>query len=124
VSNSLPARSDSEQNGLVPARMIALGSTALIEGFALVGFETYADPSPDTIEKLMHELMRNQQAALVVIEQGLTLNAGRHMTRAQSEGGRIIITEIPEIHLSDSYHSRVEDLVQSILGSTAFEVQE
>lgn len=124
MNNGLPARSDSAQSSLVPARMIALGSTALMEGFALIGFETYADPSPDTIEKLMHELMRNQQAALVVIEQSLTRNTGRHMTRAQSEGGRIIITEIPDIRLSEGYHSRVEDLVQSILGSTALEVQE
>lgn len=104
--------------------MIALGSAALMEGFALIGFETYADPAPETIEKLLQELQRNQQAALVVIEQSLARDPGRHLQRAQSEGGRIVITEIPEIHLSGSYHSRVESLVQSLLGSAALEAQE
>lgn len=116
--------SSSAPGGLTPARMIAFGSVALMEGFALIGFETYADPAPETIEKLLHELMREQQAALVVIEQSLARNAGRYLTRAQREGGRIIITEIPEIHLSGSYHSRVENLVQEILGATALEAKE
>lgn len=107
-----------------PARMIALGSSALMEGFALIGFETYADPAPDAIEGLLQELLRDQQAALIVIEQGLARNPGRHLMRAQNEGGRIVITEIPEIRMSGSYHSRVETLVQSILGPAALEVQE
>ncbi len=109
---------------LAPARMIALGSAALMEGFALIGFETHADPAPETVEKLLQELLRNQQAALVVIEQGLARHPGRHLLRAQHEGGRIVITEIPEIHLSAGYHSRVESLVQSILGPAALEAQE
>ncbi|OIR11172.1 V-type ATP synthase subunit F [mine drainage metagenome] len=111
-------------SSLTPARMIALGSAALMEGFALIGFETHVDPAADTIERLMHELMRDQQGALVVIEQSLARNAGRNLARAQREGGRIIITEIPEIHLSASYHSRVENLVQEVLGATALENRE
>jgi vacuolar-type H+-ATPase subunit F/Vma7 len=107
----------------IPARMIALGSSALMEGFALIGFETYADPAPEAIEELLQKLLRNQQAALIVIEQSLTRNPGRHLIRAQNEGGRIVITEIPEIQMSGSYHSRVEDLVQSILGPAALEAQ-
>lgn len=110
-------------SSLVPARMIALGSSALMEGFALIGFETYADPTPEAVEELLRELLRNQQAALIVIEQGLACNPGRQLMRAQNEGGRIVITEIPEIRMSGSYHSRVEDLVQSILGPTILETQ-
>ena len=60
--------------GLAPARLIALGSAALTEGFALIGFEARADPTPAAIEKLMQELQRNQQAALVVIEQSIARN--------------------------------------------------
>lgn len=111
-------------SSLAPARMIAFGSAALMEGFALIGFETYVDPAAETIEGLMHELMRDQQGALVVIEQSLARNAGRNLARAQREGGRIIITEIPEIHLPASYHSRVENLVQEVLGATALESRE
>jgi vacuolar-type H+-ATPase subunit F/Vma7 len=107
-----------------PARMIALGSSALMEGFELIGFETFPDPTPETLEDLFRELLRKQQAALVVIEQSLAQKPGRHLIRAQREGGRIVITEIPEIHLGGGYHSRVENLVQSILGPSALEVQE
>lgn len=108
---------------IAPARMIALGSPALMEGFALIGFETHVDPSLDDIERLMHNLIRTQQAALVVIEQRLAKSPGRHLLHAQREGGRIVITEIPELHLSEDYHSRVEQLVQEILGPAALEVQ-
>lgn len=107
-----------------PARLIALGSAALMEGFALIGFETFSDPTPEESEKLFEELLHQQQAALVVIEERLAQNPGRYLVLAQKEGGRIIITEIPEIHHSAVYHSRVEDLVQSLLGPNAMEVQE
>ncbi|OGS83869.1 MAG: hypothetical protein A2061_08230 [Gallionellales bacterium GWA2_59_43] len=110
--------------GLAPARMIALGSAALMEGFALIGFETHADPAPEAVEALMRELISNQQSALVVIEQSLALHPGRHLQHAQREGGRIVITEIPEIHLSGDYHSRVESLVLGILGPAALEAQQ
>lgn len=106
------------------ARMIALGSAALMEGFGLVGFETYADPSPETVEKLLEDLLRNRQAALVVIEQSLAKNSDRYLLCAQRASGRIVITEIPEIHLSGSYHSRVESLVHSTLGPASLETRQ
>ncbi|MBI1173864.1 MAG: hypothetical protein GC139_01210 [Sideroxydans sp.] len=109
---------------VAPARMIALGSAALMEGFELIGFETYPEPTAETLENVFRELLHRQQAALVVIEQSLAQNPGHHLMRAQREGGRIIITEIPEIHMSGGYHSRVETLVQSILGAAALEVEE
>ncbi len=111
-------------SGLAPARLIALGSATLMEGFALIGFETHVDPAPATIEKLMQELLRSQQPALVIIEQSLANNPGRYLLRAQNEGGRIVITEIPDIHLTGNYRSRVEYLVQNILGPAALETQE
>jgi len=119
-----PSAVTRQSSSLAPARMIALGSAPLMEGFALIGFETHVDPTPEAIEELMQKLMRDQQGALVVIEQSLARNAGRNLTRAQREGGRIIITEIPEIHLSGGYHSRVENLVLEILGATALEAKE
>jgi vacuolar-type H+-ATPase subunit F/Vma7 len=109
---------------VAPARMIALGSAALMEGFALIGFEVHVDPAAEEIERLMRDLLRTQQAALVVIEQTLAANPGRQLLRAQNEGGRIVITEIPELRLPGTYHSRVETLVQQALGAAALEVKE
>lgn len=115
---------DSPPTLLAPARMIALGSAALMEGFSLIGFETLLDPAPEEVERLMHELLRTQQAALVVIEQKLARNPGRQLLRAQNEGGRIVITEIPELRQPEDYHSRVESLVQQVLGAASLEARE
>jgi vacuolar-type H+-ATPase subunit F/Vma7 len=107
-----------------PARMIALGSAALMEGFALIGFEIHIDPLPEDIERLMQELLRDRQSALVVIEHGLANNPGRHLARAQNEGGRIVVTEVPGLRLPENYHTRVETLVQEVLGASALEAKE
>lgn len=106
------------------ARLIALGGAALMEGFALIGFETYADPAPAVLEDLFQDLLRGQQAALVVIEQGLEQQPRGHLARALREGGRIVITEIPGLQQSDPYHSRIDRMVEGILGPTALKLQE
>lgn len=125
MSEGAPQSGEGRQATLIaPARMIALGSAALMEGFALIGFETHVNPAPEEVEDLMRDLLRKQQAALVVIEQRLARNPGRHLMRAQNEGGRIVITEIPELGLPENYHSRVETLVQQVLGAGALEVRE
>ncbi len=125
MTNGTPAAAEPRQETLIaPARMIALGSAALMEGFALIGFETHVDPAPEEIDRLMRDLLRTQQSALVVIEQRLAANPGRHLLRAQNEGGRIVITEVPELRLPENYHSRVETLVQQALGAAALEVKE
>ena len=124
TSEPQPAGEGKQAAVLPPARMIALGSAALMEGIALIGFETHVDPSPEDIDGLMRDLLHTQQAALVVIEQQLTANPGRHLLRAQNEGGRIVITEIPELRQPENYHSRVETLVQQALGAAALENDE
>lgn len=103
------------------ARLIALGSAALMEGFALIGFETHADPTPEALEDLLRDLLRRQQAALVVIEQGLAQNPGRQLMRALREGARVVITEIPALQQPPRYRSRVDRLVESVLGASALE---
>lgn len=104
-----------------PARLIALGSAALMEGFALIGFETYPDPTPAALEDLLRDLLHGQQGALVMIEQGLVRNPGRQLARALREGARIVITEIPALQHPAGYRSRVDRLVQALLGPSALE---
>ena len=106
------------------ARLIALGGSALMEGFALIGFETYPNPAPAVLENLFQELLRGQQAALVVIEQGLEQQPRGHLARALREGGHIVITEIPGLQHSTPYHSRIDRMVQNILGPAALKLQE
>lgn len=122
MSSSLPGEDARNPELTPPARLIALGSTALMEGFALIGFETYPDPTPAALEDLLRDLLHEQQGALVVIEQGLVQNPGRQLTRALREGTRIVITEIPALHQPTHYRSRVDRLLQTLLGPSALEL--
>lgn len=107
-----------------PTRMIALGSAALTGGFSLIGFETIPDASAASLEQVLAELFRTQQKALVVVEEKLTRANGRWLKRVRSEGGRIVVVEVPPLHAPADYRPPVEDLVRSILGPSALEERE
>ncbi len=51
--------------------MLALGSSALTEGFALIGFETVPDATAEDLEAVLAELVRGNQRAMVIVERTL-----------------------------------------------------
>ena len=102
-------------------RMLALGSSALTEGFALIGFETVPDASADDLEEVLAELVRTNQRAMVIVERTLARGTGRWLNQVRNEGGRIVLAEVPELSAPSNYHPLVEDLVESILGPQALE---
>lgn len=104
-----------------PTRMIALGAAPLMEGFALIGFETYSNASPAQLEELLEQLVRSDTRALVLLEEGLARSAGPWLNRVRNEGGNIVVTEVPALHQAQAYHPQVEDLVTAILGASALE---
>lgn len=99
--------------------MIALGSSALMEGFALIGFETMPDANADDLEAVLAELVTSRQRAMLIVERYLARGDGRWLNQVRNEGGRIVIAEVPELHAPDNYHPPVETLVESILGPQA-----
>ena len=102
-------------------RLIAMGSSALMEGFALIGFETRPDASASDVEKLLADLLRHQRRALIFLEPGLARSGGPLLQKVRSEGGRIVITEVPPLQAPGEYHPEVEDLVINLLGRGALE---
>lgn len=102
-------------------RIMALGSAALMEGFALIGIETIADATPEKLEALLAQLVRNEERALLFLEHPLARSRGPWLKRVRAEGGRIVITEIPPLHAAADYHPPVEDVLRSILGPGALE---
>ena len=106
---------------VTPTRMIALGSAALTIGFSLIGFETVPDATPEQLEALLRELVRDNQKAMVIIECDLARSEGKWLKRVRDEGGRIVVSEVPQLHDPGSFRPRVEDLVESILGASALE---
>ncbi len=102
-----------------PTRMIALGSAALTGGFDLIGFETIADASAQSLEQLLAELFTTRQKALVVVEVELARSNGFWLRRVRNEGGRIVVVEVPPLEAPADYRPPVEDLVESLLGRSA-----
>ena len=102
-------------------RLIAIGSEALTEGFALLGFETHADATPDDVEAVLAGLVRSRDTALVILEHELARSGMASLERVRREGGRILVTEVPPLHAPAHYRPPVEDLVKRILGTQALE---
>lgn len=112
---------DSTHDQSHDTRMIALGSSALMEGFALIGFETMPDATEEDLEAVLAELVTSNQRAMLIVERYLVHSNGRWLNQVRNEGGRIVIAEVPELQAPANYHPPVEDLVESILGPQALE---
>lgn len=102
-------------------RLIALGGAALMQGFALLGAETHEDATQEDVERVLAELLRGHDQALVFVENSLVAQSGQHLERVRREGGRIIVSEIPSLDAPDSYRPPVEALVTRVLGPSALE---
>lgn len=98
-----------------------MGSAALTQGFELLGFETWPDASAADLERVLQNLLRIRVKALVVIEHDLADRGGSAFRRVRSEGGHIVLTEIPPLHAPTDYRPPVEELVRRVLGPNALE---
>lgn len=105
-------------------RLIFMGSDALADGFALLGFEVFANATHEQVESILGDLLKHREKALVFLEDWLTEQQGPAFLRARSEAAGIIITEIPPLHAPDTYHPLVEDLVTRVLGASVLEKQD
>jgi vacuolar-type H+-ATPase subunit F/Vma7 len=103
------------------SRMIAMGSAALMQGFALIGFETYPDADVQAVETVLEQLVREDARALLLLEDRLARSEGPWLKRVRNEGGGIVITELPALNQPEAYRPLVEELVTAILGPRALE---
>jgi vacuolar-type H+-ATPase subunit F/Vma7 len=106
---------------LAPTRLIAIGSAALVEGFALIGFETYPDVGLDRLEQILLQIERLQDQALIFLESDLARCDCAVLDRIRTQYVRVVVVEIPELHAPDSYQPEVEELVRNVLGPAALD---
>lgn len=104
-------------------RLIFLGSAALAEGFALTGFEIFPDATVDTVEKVLADVLKRKEKALIFVEDSLSRQPPPSFLRARNESDRIVITEIPPLHAPQNYQPLVEELVGRVLGPAVLEVE-
>lgn len=102
-------------------RLIAMGGQALMEGFALIGFETWPDATEEDLDTLLGEMERGREKALVFLEPALSRCQSVWLKQVRAESPAIIVTEIPPLHAPGDYRPAVEDLVVKLLGADALE---
>ncbi|MBF0263901.1 MAG: hypothetical protein HQL46_01415 [Gammaproteobacteria bacterium] len=98
------------------SRLIAMGHRALMEGFALLGFETIADADTDSLENLLDELVNNKQSTFLLLESYLSASESKILQMVRNTANHILIAEIPAINEYDNYHPHVEKLIAKVLG--------
>jgi vacuolar-type H+-ATPase subunit F/Vma7 len=101
------------------ARLVVLGSAGLAGGFSLIGAEVYPDAEPATVERVLEELVKNGDEALVLLETHLAHSGGYWLNRLRNEGGRIVITELPPLPAPHDYAPAVDEVVRAVLGPEA-----
>jgi len=106
-----------ELSDLPDTRMIFMGDASLTDGFRLIGFQTWADPSMEEMEQILEELMQSRSSAFIILDSHLAEAHSAVLQRVRTEGGRIIITEVPPLNEPDNFHRDIDDKVQSLLGS-------
>ncbi|KOR30350.1 hypothetical protein TI04_06190 [Achromatium sp. WMS2] len=105
-----------EQN--TGTRMIFMGDAQLAHGFRLIGFETWADPSLDEVEKLAKDLIVRRQNAFLVIDRPIADANLPSIQKIRKEGGHIVVTPVPPLNKPDSFHLRIDDRLQTIFAAT------
>jgi vacuolar-type H+-ATPase subunit F/Vma7 len=104
-------------------RLIAIGSAALVEGFGLIGFETYPNATLDGLEEILEEIAGTPQPAMIFLESALARCPCGILEQIRTQYARIVVVEIPTLNAPADFHPEVEGLVTSVLGSGALETQ-
>jgi vacuolar-type H+-ATPase subunit F/Vma7 len=101
------------------ARLVVLGSAGLAEGFSLIGAEVHPDADAARVEAVLAALWASGDTALVLLEAHLARGEGEWLKRLRSEGGRIVVTELPPLSAPTDYAPAVDAVVRSVLGPEA-----
>lgn len=96
-----------------------MGSSALMDGFALLGMETFPDASVTELEQVLTQLLRDKQRAMIYLQQDLAQSELPVLDKIRNEGGDILISEIPDILSAHNYQAPVDKLLTRVLGASA-----
>ncbi len=82
-----------------------------MDGFRLAGIEVMSNATPGQLETLLKSLVTAKEKALVLVEAELLNNPGTWLHRVQSEGGRVVVMQVPSLARAGDYHPEVDRLV-------------
>lgn len=101
---------------MAATRQLFLGDANLATGFRLAGFEIFPDADIHQVDALLAELLTKRTPAFVVLDQELARQDSKRLRQVRSEGGRILLTQVPRLTEPDNMHSDIDDHIQQLLG--------
>ena len=107
--------SDTQASG--NTRMLFFGDAALTDGFQLIGFETWADPAAEELDKVLEELLDSKRNAFIILDTRLLETGSPVLERVRSEARRILIAGVPPLNDPDGFRCGIDQQVDSLLGS-------
>jgi len=99
-----------------PTRMIFMGEALLTDGFKLIGFETWADPTAEMLDQQLEQLLKQREKAFIILGHTLASSNSPTLKRVRSEGGHIIVTQIPALADPENFQCEIDDRLQVLLG--------
>lgn len=96
--------------------MLFLGDDSLADGFRLIGFETYPNPTPDAVDRIVGQLRRSGDRAFVVVDDAVMRTGPGNLKRVRDEGGRIVVIAVPALTDPPRLASEVADRLTAMFG--------
>jgi vacuolar-type H+-ATPase subunit F/Vma7 len=107
-----------QSDSIKKTRMIFIGSAALTDGFRLIGFETLVSPGLAEIDSLIVGLLERRENAFLVVEQREEYGSSRMLQQVRSEGGRIVLSEVPSLHDPSCFHCELDKQIERLMGGS------
>jgi vacuolar-type H+-ATPase subunit F/Vma7 len=98
-------------------RMLFLGDAALTDGFQLIGFETWADPTAEKLDKVLEELLESKGNAFIILDTRLAESSSPMLERVRREGRRILITVVPPLNDPEGFRCDIDHQVNSLMNN-------
>lgn len=96
--------------------MLFLGDGSLADGFRLIGFETFPDPTPEDVDRIIRALLVGRGNAFVVVDDRIMRSGAPSLRQVRQEGGRIVITAVPRLNEPPRLHGDVADRLAIMFG--------
>lgn len=97
-------------------RQLFFGDAALATGFQLAGFEVFPDADIAQLDRVLEELVARRTHAFVIIDQKLADCGSPRIDAVRSEGGRILLTQVPPLIHPEPMRSSIDERIQQLLG--------
>ena len=101
---------------MTATRQLFVGEANLATGFRLAGFEVFPDADIAQLDAVLERLINERTSAFVVIDERLGNAESKYLSQVRSEGGRILLTQVPLLTRPERMHSAIDDHIQQLLG--------